>query len=118
MTGRITCRTVNRTHSLEEFCELHRAAASVLARVDLSGFPVPITFRHAGGSVGVRMPVADRQTGRPREVEVGYVADLEVWSDPERALRSLRGVIQKLLLHELDECLRYDGRLPFDPHGV
>lgn len=40
-----------------------------------------------------------------------------IWSDPHYPFAFLRQCTQKTVLHEMDEWIRVDGQLLFDPHA-
>ena len=39
-----------------------------------------------------------------------------VASDKNRVMEIVRDAMQKHFLHEIDECIQFEGKLPFDPH--
>lgn len=92
---------------------------ALVAKVDLSGFPVPITIRLEPGrwetTIVFSMRVKDRTTGKE-----GPLLSLNVppsWIADERAgLDWLRRMLRDFVLHELDECLLFGGVRVFDPH--
>ncbi len=97
----------------------------VLASLDISTFPLPIEMMFeritqlGGIQVRMRMQTKDRNFGTnmniwmiamlpERTAAVMSNADLHSW---------LRAALRDMLLHELDEHIRVDGVLIFDPHA-
>src|SRR5262249_10463161 len=94
---------------------------SLLARIDVSGFPLPMKFRYENGYLitSFKPMGKDWIDCRPAFTRLHYSGLggsqwLEM-SEPEARL-FIRREAQMAVLHELDECLRLDGRLINDPH--
>lgn len=94
---------------------------AALSRVDLRHFAIPVTWTFLASADGRQLELRfawalrDRDTGTPRTVYSlrTYTLDEAAKWDPVEALRHEIGVF---LRHEIDECLRVDGVLAFDPH--
>jgi hypothetical protein len=110
-------------------------ADSVIQRIDLSRFGIPISL-HAEGPDGagyqalviVTAEVKDRDSGEPRQITtrvlvpgraVDFTFDGAVGGPSEQTLiEAVRRAIRQLVFHEVDECLLVDGRRAFDPHAT
>lgn len=64
------------------------------------------------------MLVPDRDTGEIREAQFEHVftPEAEALDDPERFAMVVRIALRQAVLHEIDESIRVDGALVFDPH--
>ncbi len=95
---------------------------SLLARVDLSRFPIPlnVTVQKFTTGVGIfmNMHVADRDRPDWKRQVWNTLESQNVmeWGQRE-ILRWVRDTAHNLITHELDECLLFDGRRVFDPHA-
>ena len=64
------------------------------------------------GLVDVTMKVRDRETGQPTHVS----SMMEIPEGETRVAAVMRTVLLRLLEHEIDECIRENDVLVFDPH--
>jgi hypothetical protein len=113
----------------EDMGEVERA----ILGIDISRFPMPMTLgirriiRPAPGLVTVEMMITARVRDRDgygssaNDPFVGLEDPRSETFQVDRCLtdavrRWVRGCLQELVLHELDECLAADGRRIFDPH--
>lgn len=87
---------------------------SFLARVWLT-FPLPMRFTYWEGMLYAWFEVDDHDTGMRRWLKSAGLDVSRITNDWD-ALRAVRYWAQVTALHELDECLYYLNRRPFDPH--
>ena len=60
--------------------------------------------------------VFDRATMR-EEFQLNEIIPLQVLRTPEDIVEQIHRMMHKGAMHEEDEWLRVDGKLPFDPHA-
>lgn len=96
----------------------------VVRSVDLSKMPVSTSVRASmnaadGASVTVTLwGLKCVETGLPITVNLCRAFDVELlrrWTPPN-VIRLVRDAIQDAYAHEVDECIRVDGRPVVDPH--
>ena len=98
-----------------------KAFGEALTRVSL-GFPFFLRRRpdHRGDRVTFSMESRDRETGEPTFVdwtECLSEADADALArDPRELVHWVRGCLQRLALHEVDEQVLWNGHRIFDPH--
>lgn len=85
--------------------------AKAVRRIDVSRFPIPLRLAAEGPSLLIEMETRERDSGAP------FLLKFRVPLEPFYLARASRDVIaaevraqlRRLLLHELDEHLRFDG---------
>lgn len=93
-----------------------------LRRIDLRAFPIKITVRAESatkrrGFAYASMEVKDRFDGSDTRLTTGMpvIASGDATTEDE-VIAAVRQAVENMLLHELDECWRVDGKLVRDPH--
>lgn len=61
--------------------------------------------------------VYDRQISRDRTIEVGSNFPVTPVTTKDELIRGIRETIHRLILHEVDEQLLYEGKQCWNPHG-
>lgn len=85
--------------------------------LELRNFEPKIRAIYRGGPFSrgaIKMTCLERESGVPTEVFCGF----EEFQSPFEVYYCVREALQKLLLHELDECLYIKGVRVWDPHAV
>jgi hypothetical protein len=99
--------------------------AELAEKIRIAPFPMPLRIEMggAGGTIFIvfHARVYDRATGAPCPLQhrQSFFAE-HLASTRERPEVFLAGMVRRglreLLAHELDECIRVDGAIAFDPH--
>lgn len=103
-------------------CEVHLNAESLIAdlvrRLELRNFPMPIQIKASGLCVIFTFAVKDRDDGTPLKLITECdLREIVAFRDPVTCfLRAVRLALLQGIAHELDECLRFDGKQVRDPH--
>jgi hypothetical protein len=93
----------------------------IVASLDLSNFPMLVNVTCKRASYGARISVwlavrdIDKRNGAGwfnSRICLDDLPSLTVAT----ARRRIRRLVRNAVVHELDECLIFDGRRPFDPH--
>lgn len=86
----------------------------IIKKIDLTGFPLPVKLKLVNKTLSVVMKVPDKDTNVPMHI---FVTRPLISTKCEiEALEYIRWCIQESVLHELDECFKYNTRRVFDPH--
>lgn len=97
---------------------------TVVKELDLTGFPARIALQvvksdvadafEIQGSLGTK----ERDSGESMHVYQVELVRVEVlpWLQRSQAESLVRDFLRRMVLHELDEQIRWGARRPFDPH--
>lgn len=87
-------------------------------RISMKNFPFKpqYTMTVVGQHVDVRVtfPVINRVSGSPDIVGANFV--IPHYYEDDQMFMYLRTMFQRIIIHELDECMQVDDKLYIDPH--
>jgi hypothetical protein len=87
-------------------------------RVTVKGFAMTkLDVELQRDAVLIHMGVLDRNHEQPTTITIRWPTDDSFYEQsPEALAKQVRNLCIDALTHELDECLRLDGKRVFDPH--
>ena len=85
-----------------------------ISGIELRHFPYQIELTRLGNEIHGRFYVKHRDTGA--EIEIAMFERLPFATTEQDAQIFLRDVLLRMIAHELDEALHFNGVRAFDPH--